>query len=166
MNEEKNQKVLAIVLVIAVIVLFGYKLFFNKNNKNNIDTETIELVKDNNKFFTVAGCIDKYLINLSSDNTENVLILLDEMYKKNNNINSNNLYSFIKKIDNYYGFITKKMYVQRESKSKYKYYVYGLIEKGIEDSYKNYDDYYVIVTLDESNLTFSVQPYDGEMFNK
>lgn len=167
MNEEKNQKVLAVILVIAVMALLGYKLFIEKNDsKSKIDNEKIELVKDNNRFFTVSSCVDKYFMYLNSKSTDELLILLNEKFKTDNNVNSQNLYSFVKPYTDFYGFITKKMYVQRLNENTYKYYVYGLIEKGTEDITKTYEDYYVIVILDESNVTFSVQPYDGEIFNK
>lgn len=167
MNEEKNQKVLAIILAIAVIVLLGYRMFVgNKNGKSKIDTESIELVTDDNRFYTVAGCVDRYFMYLNGDDTDSLLILLDSKFKNDNGVNSSNIYTFLKKYKDYYGFIAKKMYVQREGKNKYKYYVYGLVETGIEDVSKAREDFYIIVTLDESNITFSVQPYNGEVFNK
>ena len=167
MNEEKNQKVLAIVLAIAVIGLGVYKLFFSKNNdKDKLDTETISIVTDSNRFYTVAGCIDKYYAYLSSDNKDNLLILLSDEYKKENNITAENIYSYIKKMDNFYTFSPSIMYYQRLSKDTYKYYVSG----SLEGTYLNFkgepEEIYIVVILDESNTTFAIEPYDGEIFNK
>ena len=166
MNEEKNQKILAIVLVIAVICLGVYKLFFTKKSKSTIDTETIKIVTNINDFYTVSGCIDSFFIYVNSLDTENIMILLSEEYKSKNNITSNNLYSHIEKFDNYYSFVPRKMYVQKVSKGVEKYYVYGQKEIIVQDDFKLGDDYYVIVILDRTNLTFAIEPYDGESFNK
>ena len=165
--EEKNQKLLAIILVLAVIALGVYKLFFsNRTKKENIDTKTISVVTNNSDFFTVAGCISKYFIYLNGADTNNLLVLLSDDYKKNNNIDSSNLYSYVDKIKNFYTFIPKEMRKQRVSKNKYKYYVYGLLEKGTEDTTHTREDYYIIVILDESNMTFAIEPYDGEIYKK
>ena len=165
MNEEKNQKILAVVLVIAVICLGVYKLFFTKKTKNTIDT-TIKVVTSINDFYTVSSCVDNFFIYVNSLNTENIMILLSEEYKNKNNITSSNLYNYVEKFDKYYSFIPKKMYVQKVSKGIEKYYVYGQKEVVALDDFKTGDDYYVIVILDRTNLTFAIEPYDGESFSK
>ena len=167
MNEEKNQKVLAVVLSILVIGLGVYKFFFSGNKqKEKIDTKTIASVTNVDDFYTVASCVDKYIAYSTSNDKNKILILLSDEYKKQNNVTADNLYSFVEKYDEYYSFAPKEMYVQKKSKDISKYYVYGTLEKGIEDTTKTYDDFYLIVILDESNLTFSIEPYDGEMFKK
>lgn len=167
MSEEKNQKVLAIVLSILVVGLGVYKLFFSGNNeKGKIDTKTITVVTDIDDFYTVAGCVDKYIAYSASKDKEKILILLSNEYKKQNGVTIDNLYSFVNEYNEYYSFAPKEMFVQRKSKNVYKYYVYGTLEKGIEDTTKTYDDFYIVVILDESNLTFSIEPYDGEVFKK
>ena len=168
MNEEKNQRALAVIIVIAVIGLGVYKLFFAKNNKNYIDT-SIKIVEDINEFYTVSSCVDKYFLYSNESDTENILILLSKEYKEKNNIDSNNLYSHIGKFDDYYSFVPKKMYVQQIDKHKYKYYVYGLKQTELEGEvflYNTVSDYYIIVILDKSNITFAIEPYDGESFSK
>ena len=46
MNEERNQKVLAVILSIILIVVVVYKVFFKNTKKTVLDTKTISLVKD------------------------------------------------------------------------------------------------------------------------
>lgn len=165
--EEKNQKVLAVILVLAVIALGVYKLFFsNKTINEDIDTKAISVVTNNSDFFTVSGCISKYFIYLNGSDTESLLVLLNKDYIKNNNIDSDNLYTYIDKIKDFYTFSPKEMHVQRLSKNKYKYYVYGRLETGTEDTTHTFEDYYIVVILDESNMTFAIEPYDGEIFKK
>lgn len=165
-NEERNKKILAIVLVVAVLFLGIYKIFFDKEEVEieSIDTETISVVKDNSRFFTVSSCVSKYINYLTAEDTENLLILLSKEYKDNNAINSDNLYNYVNKINSNKTFSPKKMFQQRISKSIYKYYVYGFIQEELMDSIGPKEDYYLIVILDEENMTFSVEPYDGSMF--
>ena len=163
---ERNKKILAIVIVIAVLFLGIYKIFFEKDivEEEKIDTETISIVEDNSRFFTVSSCVSKYMGYLSDRNTENLLVLLSNEYKTNNSVNSSNLYEFIGNININTTFSPKKMFQQRVSKTIYKYYVYGFIEQDlIHVDYKK-QPYYLIVILDEDTMTFAIEPYDGSMF--
>lgn len=168
MNEDKNQKLLAVIIVIAVICLGVYKMFFAKEKKSYIDT-SIKIVEDINEFYTVSSCVDKFFLYFNANDTENILILLSKEYKKENNIDSNNLYNHIEKFDAYYNFVPKKIYVQQIDKHRYKYYVSGLKQIELEGAvftYTDVSDYYIVVILDKANTTFAIEPYDGESFNK
>ena len=168
MNEkaERNKKILAIVIVVAVLFLGIYKMFFEKNivEEEKIDTKTVSVLKDNSRFFTVSSCVSKYIRYLSANDTENLLVLLSNGYKQNNSINANNIYGFIGVLNGNKTFSPKKMFEQRLSKTIYKYYVYGFLEENLMDSVSAKQPYYLIVILDESNMTFAIEPYDGSMF--
>lgn len=163
---DRNEKILAIVIVIAVLFLGVYKLFFEKDNivEEKIDTETISIVKDNSKFYTVSSCVSKYISYLSSGETDNLLILLSNNYKKENSINSSNIYNYISSFNGISTFTPKKMFQQRISKSIYKYYVSGYIQEETIDSTSIRQEYYIIVIMDEENMTFEIEPYDGSIF--
>ena len=163
---ERNKKIFAIVVVIAVLILGIYKLFFDKNHneEEKIDTKTISVLKDNSRFYTVSSCVSKYLNYLAISDTENLLILLSNDYKTKNGVNSSNLYNFISSSNLVQNFTPKKMFEQRLSKSVYKYYIKGYIEEETIDLTGVKQDYYIIVILDEENMTFAIEPYDGSMF--
>lgn len=163
---ERNTKILAIVIVVAVLLLGIYKLFFEKDNiqEEKIDTETISILSDNSKFFTVSSCVSKYINYLSLSDTENLLLLLSNDYKEKNSINSSNLYNYVGNINGSYSFIGSKMLEQRLSKSVYKYYVKGFIQEELMDTVALGQVYYIIVILDEKNMTFAIEPYDGSLF--
>ena len=107
---ERNKKILAIIIVIAVLVLGIYKIFFEKNvvEEEKIDTETISVLEDNSKFFTVSSCISKYVRYLSTKDIENLLILLSNEYKEKNSVNSNNIYNFIDSLEGNKTFSTNR----------------------------------------------------------
>lgn len=163
---DRNEKILAIVIVIAVLILGVYKLFFEKDDivEEKIDTETISLVKDNSKFYTVSSCVSKYINYLSYEETENLLTLLSNNYKQNNSIDSNNIYNYINKLNAPSSFEPKKMFEQRISKNIYKYYVSGYLQEETLDSISMKQEYYIIVIMDEKSMTFEIEPYDGSLF--
>ncbi len=163
---DRNEKILTIVIVVAVLSLGIYKLFFEKNDivEEKIDTETISVVKDNSKFYTVSSCVSKYISYLSYEEIDNVLTLLSNNYKKNNSIDSSNIYNYISMLNAPSSFEPKKMLEQRLSKSIYKYYVSGYLQEETLDSTSMKQEYYVIVIMDEKNMTFEIEPYDGSLF--
>lgn len=165
MIKEREKKIFALVLVVAVLILGIYKLFIEKNdNEEKIDTTTISILNDSNRFFTVSSCVSKYINYLSIKDTDTLLILLSKEYKEKEEINGDNLYEKIGTINGTNSFMGKKIFEQRLSKAVYKYYVYGFIQEELMDSISTKKDYYLIVILDEENMTFSIEPYDGEMF--
>lgn len=164
-NRDKEKKLFAVVLVVAVLILGIYKLFFEKSDdQEKIDTTTISVLNDSNRFFTVSSCVSKYINYLSVQDTNNLLVLLSKEYQEKEVINSDNLYEKIGIINGTNSFMGKKIFEQRLSKNTYKYYVYGFIQEELMDSMSAKKDYYLIVILDEENMTFSIEPYDGEMF--
>lgn len=165
-KEERNKKILAIVLVSAVLLLGIYNLFFNKLTieKEKIDTKTISIVKDNSRFYTVSSCVSKFLNYLSIKDTNNLLILLSEDFKSSNNVTIDNIYSYIGNINGTKNFSARKMYEQRISENIYKYYIHGYIQSESMNFIANKENYYLIVILDEETMTFAIEPYDGSMF--
>ena len=87
-----------------------------------------------------------------------------DLNQEKNLINSDNLYEKIGTINETNVFSAKKIYEQRLSETMYKYFVYGFIQEELMDSMSLKKDYYLIVILDEENMTFSIEPYDGQMF--
>lgn len=167
-NEEtKNLKLLIIVIVFLAFFSLIYNLFVkNKETVDNekVDNESIYVVMDHNRFYTVSSCVSKYINYLVIDDTENLLILLSDEYINSNNINSNNLYNYIDRISGNKSFSPIKMYQKKLADGLYEYYVYGsLLDENINGISKK-EDFYLIVELDEKNMTFAIKPYDGNMF--
>ena len=157
----KNRKILFIIIFgfLAIIVLLIS--FFGESNVDN----KIKIVKSSSKFYTVSGCVNRYLNYLYSEDVDSLLILIDKSYKNNNNINKNNFFDKIGKLDNLYTFEARKIYEQVINDNITKYYVKGyLLEEGINSNLSVKSDYYLIVNLDTKNSTYSIIPYDGELF--
>lgn len=161
--ELKNIKGIIIFLVILAAFYGIYKKFV-EDKSTNTKEEKAQVVNNYNRFYTVSSCVTKYLNTVSSDNTQNIVTLIDESYKKKNKINEDNVYDYIEKLDVVYDFLPKKMYYNEINKYLTKYYVYGKIKKSLINGNSNNSDYYIIVILDSQNMTFAIEPYDGTMF--
>ena len=155
-----NKKMIILFGVLIIIVVFI--LHFNRKKSD----DKITLVRDNSTFFTVSSCVSKYISYLSTNDTEKLYILLDSKYKKKYNIDEESINNYLISLDGNYMFKGKKMYSEKVGKSRYKYYVYGvLIENTMDVFDMDEEDYYLIVYLNEKDMTFSIEPYDGAIFN-
>lgn len=157
----KKKKILIACLGILAVGLLIYNIFFSSNGKNDI-----EIVKSSSKFYTVSNCVYRYITYVQSKSSDNVLLTLDSKYKKDNNINKDNIFEKINVLDGNYNFEGRKMYQQKLNDDTTKYYVYGYLRKEVMNPSLAEEplDYYVIVTLNTKNKTFSITPYDGEIF--
>lgn len=177
---------ITILIVIIVIVIMnqrkkdiGYQdskqdkdesiLYEEKENASKVTSETM--------FYTVEDCVKKYLeissYHLNQSETEKryknsrvefqneeeknkaIYDVLDKDYIEKNNITMNNVKEYTYYSSNDLYFTAKAMnFIQRGMMEKYS--VYGKIR--VEQDYKNSKEAYFIVTLDKTNLTFSIEP--------
>lgn len=169
-NEEGNTlKVLIIVLIIFGILSAFYNFVVKeKNNDNDSDivdnTNNVSIVTNHNKFYTVSSCVSKYINYLTAKDTDNLLILLSEEYQKTNNINSNNVYNYTGTINGNKSFSANKMFSQKINQNIYKYYVYGNLREETLNYTSEKEDFYLIVFLNDKDMTFAVEPYNGDIF--
>lgn len=70
--------------ILAIILLIIHFIGGNK------DDNKINIVKSSSKFYTVSGCVNRYLNYLYSEDVDNLMLLIDKSYKNKNNINSKN----------------------------------------------------------------------------
>ncbi len=166
--KKSDYKILFICILLAVISIFLVN-FRNKNNqeenKENIKNK-YNLVKDYSRFFTVNSCIYKYIVYLETKDYDNLFKILDQNYISKNNINENNLYDFVTKLDGNYSYVSKKMYYENLNDNYIRYYVYGYLYLETIDGSEKQGDYYYIVDLDMNNQLFSIMPYSGNIFNE
>lgn len=166
MKKYKDYIIIIIILsliFISILVLTS----FNKED-NSIDTKkvTYKLENDYNNFFTVNGCITKYVEYLSKKDTTKLLQVLDKEYVKNNNINIDNIYSILPNLEEgMYSFTSKMMY-KDDGDTIVNYYVYGYLNKEIMDSVLNKEDNYYMVKLDKNNMVYSIKPITISEFNE
>lgn len=158
--EHKNIiHILIILILYSVIVLLIDKTELFKQNK-------ITEVKNYSEFYTVSNSANLYLSYLSSSNKDSVYAILDNDYKDKKEITKDNV---IEKLNDVKDIVpalrVNNMYEEKLSKYNKKYYLKAnLIDNGEE--YKIIRDYYLIVTIDSKNNTYSITPYDGAIFKE
>ncbi len=166
MELEFNKTNIIIILSFLIIVFLTIYIVDKpkeetKNNKNR----EINLVNDYTDFFSISNSANKFISTVQKKDIDNVLILLNDQYIKENKINDINLFSKIIPFEEgIYNFEAKKMYYQNLTSNLVRYYLYGKIDKETIDDSVYYKDYYLIIDLDKENSLFAVTPYDGAIF--
>ncbi len=162
-----NSKYVAIVLAILAVIVIIISLIGETNTeKSNYDTL---IVTNPSNFYTVNSCLYRVITYLSEKDTDSLNLVVNDNYKKNNNVTKKNILDLFSDVDPNSTFVSEKMYYETINSNLTKYYVKGHIEANqilddviLED--KNYDSVYFIVYLNTSNNLFSIEPYDGEIF--
>lgn len=163
--EKRNIIVLIIIAFVLISGIIIYETFFNKSTKEEV--ASINILKDNSRFYTISSCVNRYLTYLTNKDTDNLILLIDESYKDEKNVTKSNLLEKLPKLNGRYNFSAKKMYEQKINDNYTRYYVYGLLMEDVfseEDSIKTSKDFYTIVTINGEDYTYSITPYDGEIF--
>lgn len=162
-----KSKIYAIILTVLVIIVLIIS-FVSSNEKNNTNDKLL-IVTNYSEFYTVNSCLYRTMTLISSKDKDNLMLLLNQKYKKDNNITQNNILTLFSEIPENSTFVSREMYYQKISDTLVKYYVKGYIEKNQIYDDENIeitnDEYvYFIVYLDSSRSIFSIEPYDGKLF--
>ena len=160
-------------ILIGIITLLAIGLFFviRKGDAEELAVEqqntkeSYALVSEKSTFFTVESCANRYILNLSKKNVDNLMKIVDNQYLNSNNLNKSNLIKNLGELDDLYSFNARKMYYSKNG-SITKYYIYGLLKKEFINEYDGGSDYYLIVNIDNKKNLFSVEPYDGKYFKE
>lgn len=178
--------VIIIILIILLVLLLNAKPqpednqnyiaedFISGDLYNYAASQTQEVL-DANSFYTVANCVSSYLDKINTNNTayygtdENgnevktiddntiaqiIIDTLDVAYVQTNNITTANVYEYVEKVNQKEMFTPLKMNIL-PGKTTEKYAVYG-ITQDISNNFIR--ELYIIVTLDVTNYTYSIEP--------
>ena len=158
-------------LVLAILAIIAVITSIVTNNLQEKDDKKILIVTNPSNFYTVNSCLYRIITHISSQDYNNLLLLLNDNYKIENKITNENVLSIFPKVNSSSTYVSEKMYYQELNSNITKYYVMGYIDENkiydgedLKNIEKNYS--YFIVYLDSKNEIFSVEPYDGEIFNK
>ena len=124
MNKKSIFLIIGLFLV-AIGVLVYSTFFANKEEENKND---IKIVTNYSEFYTVNSCLYRVITYLHSSDSDTMLLLLPDKYKKSNKINKSNVLDQFTKVTEDSTFTSKKMYYQKVNDNIKKYYVYGTID--------------------------------------
>lgn len=162
-----KSKLVAIILVIITILVVVLTNLLNKDGEQK--ENKIEIVTNYSNFYTVDSCLYRTITYIASRDNQSLLSVISDNYKKENNIDTNNVLNVFSEIEEDSIFVSKKMYYEKINNNITKYYVYGHTEKNqiLDDEItlnNEYKEQYFIVYLDTTNKTFAIEPYSGELF--
>ncbi len=163
-----KSKLTAIILVIITIIVVIVSFIFNKSDKEVVDNKPT-IVTNYSNFYTVNSCLYRVITYLSAKDTDSLMLVIDDDYKKENKVTKDSITDLFPSVEGDSTFVSKKMYYQQLNNNITKYYVYGIIEKNefFEDystNNSNNIETYFIVYLDSTSKTFSIEPYSGDLF--
>lgn len=192
---KKLKLIIIMLVILAIIILTSILLLNEKEEAEITDSETpeeleveieeevVEDLMERSDYFTIDTCLREYVNNLNINNSkyygyneneeyvclvseaekkENIYNLLSSKYTKQNNITVNNLYKNISPLEEKVLFSIIDIKNLQNSKLK-TYAVHFIIENMLD--YSLIDEQYVLVNIDEKNLTFSIEPLDDEYVN-
>ncbi len=164
MKDENTKKdIIKITLALLVLVFFmGLKLYDNYRDAKieaEISSKRI-LVKEPSRYFTVIGCIDKYLKYVQNNDIDNIWTILNSEYKNEFNIKKDYIYNYIPNLNDgaIYTYKGYEMESKKVSKNITEYYVNGKIKRTIMDESDTFIDYDFTVILYENEMLFSIRP--------
>ena len=167
MNKTTKTEIVIIILLITVFAIsFIYaKVTESRASEERIDT-TVTAISDVNRFFTIDSAISKYFSFVTSKNSTSLLKILDEDYIKRNNITSSNIYNFVGNYDSNIRASLEEAYQVNSYNNIYKYYVKVALK--LETLYDSTLQEYVyyIVTINENELTFGIEPISESIYLK
>ena len=183
----KRKKTLILLMIIVVIIIISIVvallLLTTSNNEevasnntvseeNNNETEAEPQINETkyynitNVVRTYLGALDKskYILsdgtNYSEDEStkESIYNLLSTEYIESNNITVENVYDYVKDVNENVTFVPLDMRISQGSNVE-KFLVYGNI---VYMDSQDLEKVYVIVNIDNTNNTFSIEPINSE----
>lgn len=165
---DSEKKVLTFWAILGVVIISGLLIFklvapdsFDRLFKLGEYDKKYKLVQDRTRYYTVSNSLIKYYEYSSNKDSQAVFDILNDNYKKNNNINSSSDIKF-KEDQTNLTFNSRLMCQKKIKKGVYSFYVSGF-ESNPNVSGRLNVAYYEVV-LDDNNYLFSVQPIDEKTF--
>lgn len=169
MSKSNLYKIIIIVVIIIIIIVALLLLLLNRNEYENETyvpapsvtySETVEKLENYNKFYSLEEMIKKYCIYDSYGNSEGIYSVLDNAYCEANGITLENA---VNKIERHnlsdYNLILEEAYIFDDS--LYPVFFTKSIIRNTEEK----QELYLILKMDQANLTFSVIPINKEVFD-
>lgn len=157
-NDKKDLFIVILVILAILVPLITYLIDSQKKVEENY-----KIVTDYNDFYTVSSCISRVIDYINSDNSDSLLLVVNDNYKKKNKIDIDNVKSIFNEVLDNSNFVPKKMYYFQNNDIK-KFYVYGKNVIEDFDGIIEQKDIYFVVYLNIAKKTFSIEPYDGKIF--
>lgn len=153
-----------IIIALFVAVVIGLIIILNNKEGSSSKKYRYNVVNNASTFFTVEGCVNRYLNSLSKGNIDDIMALIDDKYIESHNLNSENILEHLGRKEGIFTFSAKKMYSEKRANGA-TYYIYGLIKEELLDTRDYGKDYYIKVNIQEDKH-YSIEPLDENAFEE
>lgn len=175
--EEHKKKMLIfigiILIIIAIIaVLLGIifkdeqdrKTSTEPNGVQDVISKEIEELKDESLFFVLQNSINNYYSMLANKNTNSLLDILDDDFKKEKQINNSNIYNIINSDYETVSYIAKSIYYNPNSSISY-YFINGYLTNMtmMEDEFQYYPSVNFLIVVDNKSRYFVIKPLESNL---
>lgn len=175
--EEHKKKMLIfigiILIIIAIIaVLLGIifkdeqdkKTSTEPNGVQDVISKEIEELKDESLFFALQNSINNYYSMLANKNTNSLLDILDDDFKKEKQINNSNIYNIINSDYETVSYIAKSIYYNPNSSISY-YFINGYLTNMtmMEDEFQYYPSVNFLIVVDNKSRYFVIKPLESNL---
>lgn len=168
MNKRKK---IVLLIALMLIVLIITIIFLDKTKKEEkekkevpklVMTLDVKETIEPKEFKNVNYCVENFFVSLKLNETEKVIGLLDKEYSSKKKISNTNVLEEINFLEGEFDyFFAKKInYKEISLAQQYQYYVYGEI---YYNDYKQSSGIYVILNVDYSNNSYSIQFDDNNI---
>lgn len=154
--ENTSFKIFILSLFVSLLIVAGVFVYSMQEKDEKI---AVKYVDNPIMFFTVENCVNKYIGLIAAQDEEALYNVIDDTYKKENDITIYNVLDVNVYLNGQYSFVSGVMLEDKNEKNKY--YVRGhLVQESFAEDI--YDDsimeleYGIIVKLDIENNTYSV----------
>ena len=163
-----------LILIAIVAIIWGVYISNNQVDPNippddsgesgNQFTTDITVLNDYNEFFTVSKIINDYYLDLVSRDTDTILSLLDEDYKEEMGIQSNNVFRIIPCDYTSATYTPMEIYYNEDSIVTY-YFVSGYLEDVdfIEDTSLYYEQINFLVMVNKNTRHYAITLLDNNL---
>lgn len=156
--------ILGIIILLAVILIAIFTPVEKKEQEETITATNSNKVIDRSRYYTVKNAITKYYSYINMHDYESVLQILDESYIKDNNLNKDNVKSFLAITDVSTSYQSKIMCLKDIKDGVYSFVIEGEEISANTGSFIS-EKYYQVV-LDGNALAFSLKPIDKIFYDE
>lgn len=153
---------LCLVVIVTIVIVVNIERKNNKvDNKNYIDNSVI-MLDDSNRYLTITSALNKYNTSIKYEEKEELLLMLDKIYVKENKIDSENVLDKIDTFESNFIINVREVYQVRTYNNIYIYYVKAkLLETNYNSLVDRYiRDVYYKVTINENTIAFAIAPLE------
>ena len=155
----------AIVILIVFVIIIAFIMFAINRNSSDYDVdeqindlESIIALEDKEMFFIATESINRYLLLLLIEPNEEMLLLLDDSYIRENNITAENVNDNIPHITTRMSFTAIEMRALT-GKRIHTYAVHGIVTEANTSEFLG--SAHFVVSIDVENETFAIKPVEN-----